>query len=154
MSGNISTHNPESFSFDGGSDGSVEGTALLASGIQTALDKFKNKEDIDIQIIMAGQSTQGTNDTQIANYIIDNISSVRKDCMACVSPARADVINNAGGELDAIIAFRNSLTSSSFAVCDTGYKYQYDKFSDVYRYVPLNGDIAVSYTHLTLPTKA
>ena len=141
LSGNISTHNPESFSFDGGSDGSVEGTALLASGIQTALDKFKNKEDIDIQIIMAGQSTQGTNDTQIANYIIDNISSVRKDCMACVSPARADVINNAGGELDAIIAFRNSLTSSSFAVCDTGYKYQYDKFSDVYRYVPLNGDI-------------
>jgi phage tail sheath protein FI len=59
-----------------------------------------------------------------------------------VSPARADVVNNAGLEVDSIIEFRNALTSSSYAFLDTGYKYQYDKYNDVYRYIPLNGDIA------------
>jgi len=38
--------------------------------------------------------------------------------------------------------FRDSLTSTSYAVLDSGYKYTYDKYNDVYRYVPLKGDIA------------
>jgi len=45
-------------------------------------------------------------------------------------------------EAAAAVAFRNGLTSSSYAVIDCGYKYQYDKYADLYRYVPLNGDIA------------
>ena len=62
--------------------------------------------------------------------------------MAFLSPERADALNNAGSEATDIIAYRNSLTSTSFAFMDSGYKYQYDKYNDVFRYVPLNGDMA------------
>ena len=92
--------------------------------------------------MMTGKTMGGTNGTQVANYIIDNITSVRKDCVACVSPEYADVVSTATiDRTQNIVDFRNSLTSSSFAILDSGYKYQYDKFSDVYRWVPLNGDI-------------
>lgn len=62
--------------------------------------------------------------------------------MYFATPAYGDVVNNIGGEVDAIKAFRNALTNSSYAMLDSGYKYAYDKYEDVYRYVPLNGDIA------------
>jgi phage tail sheath protein FI len=63
--------------------------------------------------------------------------------MVFVSPERADVVRNISkNELAAVKAFRASLRSTSFAVLDSGYKYQYDKYNDVYRYVPLNGDVA------------
>jgi phage tail sheath protein FI len=59
-----------------------------------------------------------------------------------LSPERADVVNNPGNEVTDSLAYRDSLTSTSFAVMDSGWKYQYDKYNDTYRYVPLNGDIA------------
>jgi hypothetical protein len=125
---------PLTYSFFDGDDGSSEATA---TGILEVYDIFKNKENIDIGLVIGGKAN-GT----AANYMIDNIAEFRKDCMVCVSPERADVVDSSGNEVDNIIDFRNSLTSSSFAVLDSGYKYQYDKYNDVYRYVPLNGDTA------------
>jgi phage tail sheath protein FI len=78
----------------------------------------------------------------LANYIIDNICEVRKDCVAFISPTKNDVVNNVGGELDAVLAFKNDIRSTSYAMVDSGYKYMYDKYNDVYRWVPINGDIA------------
>jgi len=66
----------------------------------------------------------------------------RKDCMVFLSPERADCVNNAGNEVTDSVAFRNTLTSSSYAVIDNNWKYQYDKYNDVYRWIPMNGDIA------------
>ena len=69
----------------------------------------------------------------------------RKDCIVTLSPEEADVVNNSGyvgKEADDAVAYRNSLPSSSFAVIDSGWKYQYDKYNNVYRYIPLNGDTA------------
>ena len=75
--------------------------------------------------------------------MIDNIAEVRRDCVVFISPDKADVVQNiAKDEAQDIITFRNSLSSTSYGVLDTGYKYQYDKYNDVYRYIPLNGDIA------------
>jgi len=91
---------------------------------------------------LTGKSYGGTNGEQLANYLIDNIAEVRKDCVVFASPEKADVVNNAGSESDAVITFRNSMRSTSYAVLDSGYKYQYDKYNDVYRYIPLNGDVA------------
>jgi len=51
-------------------------------------------------------------------------------------------LNGGQDEADDVVTYRNSLTSTSYAVLDSGYKYQYDKYNDVYRYVPLNGDMA------------
>jgi len=133
---------PMSLSFNGGTDGANEDTVAI-SVLTTAYDNFKSAEDIDVSLILQGKARGGTNGQQLANYIIDNIVDFRKDCVAFVSPDRADVVNNIGkDEAQDIVTFRNSLSSTSYAVLDSGYKYQYDKYNDVYRYVPLNGDIA------------
>ena len=105
-----------------------------------ALDEFKDPEVVDVSFILnsAGGATR-------ALHAIDNIAEFRKDCIVCISPERGDVVNNSsyvGKEVVDTIAFRNSLRSTSYAVMDSGFKYQYDKYNDVYRYVPLNGDVA------------
>ena len=109
--------------------------------ITDAYDLFANGEEVYISIIMSAASTP-----QIARHLIQQIAEVRKDCVVTVSPEYADVVNNStfsGSEMEDIIAFRNAINvSSSYAIMDSGWKYVYDKYSDVYRYVPLNGDIA------------
>jgi phage tail sheath protein FI len=62
--------------------------------------------------------------------------------MAFISPPRSTVVNNIGEITTDLTSFRNSITSTSYAVIDSGYKYMYDRYNDLYRYVPLNGDIA------------
>ena len=62
--------------------------------------------------------------------------------MVFVSPEQDDVVNNSGSESTTVITTAGTYTKSSYAVMDSGYKYQYDKYNDVYRWVPLNGDIA------------
>jgi phage tail sheath protein FI len=120
------------FSFSGGSDGTTA-TANVTSG----WDLFKNAEAVDISLAVTGPG-----DATVASYVISNIAETRKDCVAFISPTKASVVNNPGSEAAAAVAFRNALTSSSYAVIDSGYKYQYDKYSDLYRWIPLNGDIA------------
>lgn len=128
-------------SLKGGADGRDEDNVSLGT-ICAAYDLFTSADDVDISLIMQGVAKGGNNGTGLANYIIGNIAEVRKDCMVLVSPEASDVVNAAGLELDNVIAFRNSLTNSSYAVMDSGFKYMYDKYNDVYRWVPLNGDIA------------
>ena len=115
---------------------------------------FSSPQDVDISLLLQGKAVGGTNGTDLANFIIDLVDR-RKDSIAFISPERGDVVGNEGNEETSTIAFRNSLDSTSYAVLDSAYKYQYDKYNSMYRYVPLNGDTAgtVSYTHLTLPTK-
>ena len=78
-----------------------------------------------------------------ANKLIQ-IATTRKDCIACISPYREGVVNitNTDQQTNNIIAFYESLTSSSYAVFDSGYKYTFDRFNNTFRYIPLNGDIA------------
>ena len=79
----------------------------------------------------------------LANYLI-SIAEQRQDCLAVISPHRADVVNvtNTTTQTSNLIEFFNPLSSSSYAVFDSGYKYMYDRFSNTFRYVPLNGDMA------------
>ena len=102
-----------------------------------AYDKFKNPEEVDISLIVTGDA----NNT-VAEYIVDNIAGARKDCVAFVSPLYADCVNNVGSEADDLITYRNLFNSSSYAVMDNNWKLQFDKYNNVYRWVPLNGDIA------------
>jgi hypothetical protein len=128
-------------SFTGGTDG-VSESAVSLSILATGYDLFVSPEDVDISLILQGKATSGVDDTGLANYIIDNICEVRKDCMVFLSPAYSDVVGVAGSEVEEIIMYRDSISSSSYAFIDSGYKYRYDKYNDVYRYTPLNGDIA------------
>jgi len=103
-------------------------------------NKFRSAEDVDVSLVL-GSDADGT----LATHLINNIAESRKDCIVCISPERADVVNNNGydgKEVDDVISFRDTLPSSSYAVMDSGWKYMYDKYNDVYRYVPLNADTA------------
>lgn len=126
-------------SLTGGTDGDSE-SEITAGTITTAYELYRSPEDVEISLILQGKAL-GTDDAEIANKITD-IASDRKDCVAFASPARADVVNNAGSERADILAWAANLTSSSYLVVDSGYKYRYDKYNDRYVYTPLNGDIA------------
>ena len=129
-------------SFVRGADGSTEsGVSMAALG--SAYDLFADASTVDVSLILQGKAI-GTNDVQLANYLIDNIAEVRKDCVVFVSPAYSDVvgINVENQQAQNVVDFRNLLHNTSYAFLDSGYKYQYDKYADVYRYIPLNGDIA------------
>ena len=132
---------PLNLSLSGGTDGVTESTATLAVYAK-AYDMFKSAEDVDVSLILTGKSQFGVSGEGLANYLIDNIAETRKDCVVFVSPKQETVVNNPGDELNDTITFRNALRSTSYAFLDSGYKYQYDKYNDVYRWVPLNGDVA------------
>ena len=132
-----STLDVESLNFALGKDGQDEANIPL-SVVATAYDLFKSAEDIDISLVLTGKS----NSFQLGNYLIDNIAETRKDCVVFVSPQKGNVVNNIGNEADSIVTFRNSLRSTSYGVLDSGYKYMYDRYNDVYRWIPLNGDTA------------
>jgi len=128
-------------SLTGGTDDNAPTNAELAS----AYDKFADANTVDVNLLMTGPSqtdADATGDTK-ATKVID-IAEGRKDCVAFISPARADVVNVADpiAATANVKAFADGLASSSYAVIDSGYKYMYDKYNGVYRFVPLNGDIA------------
>jgi hypothetical protein len=124
--------NPTYRSLAGGSNGTI-----TAGNINTAYGLFANPDSVDISLIVSGPG-----DATVAGYLVSNIAETRKDCLVFLSPTKASVVDNIGSESAAVITYRDSLTSSSFSVIDCGYKYQFDKYNDVYRWIPLNADIA------------
>ena len=125
---------PFTRSLASGADGSAVSTAEL----KTAYEKYNDADTVDVNLIIAGKG----NATHIDNLI--TIAENRKDAIVFVSPERADVVNvtNSTTQTTNVKGFFDSIRSSSYVVFDSGYKYTYDKYNDVFRYVPLNGDIA------------
>jgi hypothetical protein len=109
-----------------------------AGEIDAAYQLFADATLVDLSLLMGGSSTAAK-----ATSVMD-IATARKDCVAFISPERADVVGvaNAITQTKNVKDFFNALPSTSYAVFDSGYKYMYDRYSDVYRFVPLNGDIA------------
>lgn len=139
VTGNI-TEIREYISLEGGSDGVNErnvSIGVLASGY----DLYKEANDVDISFVLQGKAAAGSN---LANYLVSNISEYRKDCMTFISPSSTDVVNVSSeqNKLNNVLAFRSALQNSSYWFMDSGYKYRYDKYNDVYRWTPLNGDMA------------
>ena len=114
-----------------GDDGEDETTVAIGS-LAAGYDLYADASDVDISFVIQGKARG----TTLANYIIDNICEVRRDCVAFISPELTDTT------VDSIIDFTSTLSASTYAVVDSGYKYQYDKYSDVYRWIPMNADIA------------
>jgi len=146
----------QSQSFDNaGSSATALFTSSLASGtddnaptngeLALSYDLFKDGETVDVNLLLTGPSQTGTDVSGVtkATAVID-VAESRKDIVAFISPARADVVSiqDAIEQTAKVKEFADALSSSSYAVLDSGYKYMYDKYNDVYRFVPLNGDIA------------
>lgn len=133
---------PTTLSFQGGSY-----SLPNASNIVSAYNLFTSTEDLDISLIVGGDnvapgSTSGLTDVTIPQAII-NLAATRKDCVAFISPPYSSVVNRAGNEATDIQTWITNLgRSSSYSVVDSGWKYQFDKYNNTYRYIPLNGDIA------------
>ena len=103
-----------------------------------AWDKFKNSDEVDVSLLVTADASP-----PVVQHVIDNVVEFRKDCVAFVSPASANVVNKPATEVTQISNYKNAIgRSSSYAVMDSGWKYMYDKYSGQYRYIPLNGDIA------------
>jgi len=125
-------YKPNYASLGGGVDAAPSNADLI-----TSYDLFANADVVDISLVLGGPANQ-----TIATHLISNIVETRKDCVAFFSPLYADVVDNAGGEVDDVVAYRNLLASTSYAFLDSAWKYQYDKYNDVYRWVPVCGDTA------------
>jgi len=123
----------------GGSDGLGEGSIEL-SKVTAGYDLYKDPNEVDISGIIQGKAIS----PNLAIYLTQNIAETRKDCIVYASPTFNDVVSpsNPTTKMNNAIAFRNSLPSSSYLVIDSGYKYRYDKYNDVFRWIPLNGDMA------------
>lgn len=121
----------------GGVEGADEVNVTLAT-VAPGYDLYKDPADVDISLILQGKAigTTPANSHLLANYIIANVCEVRKDCVLFVSPAIGDITPAQ------MVTFAGAISATTFAVIDSGYKYQYDKYADVYRWIPLNGDIA------------
>jgi hypothetical protein len=129
----VSTNSNITVNLAGGSD-----TVPTDGNLQSSYDLFANKDVIDISLILSGGASPA-----VQQYIIDNIANSRKDCVAFLSPPSSAVVNNLNNEVSGIQTYLTALArSSSYAVVDSGWKYMYDKYNNVYRYIPLNGDIA------------
>ena len=115
--------------------GGVDGTVSTAN-VVTAYDEFDNADSVDISLVVSGPA-----DATVVTSLI-SMAETRKDCLVFLSPTKANCVDNAGDEVTDIKTYRDTLTSTSYAVLDSNWKYQYDKYNDVYRWVPLNGDIA------------
>lgn len=128
--------------------GGVDDYSATDGQRMNAFTLFGDDETYDVSLIISGKSSR-----DVVRHIIDNVVEKRRDCMVFVSPSHIvtgdPLIGNNAEVVENIIKFKNgdgvenaTLPSTSFAVFDSGYKYQYDTYNDVYRWVPLNGDVA------------
>ena len=125
--------------------GTIGTTKATDAQIQLGYDLFKDSDTWDISLIMTGAHSQ-----TVSEYVVDSVvggtigapDTGRRDCVVFISPDMSDVVDNAGNEATACVAKRNLYNSSSFAVMDSNWKKQFDKYNNVYRWVPLNADIA------------
>jgi len=116
--------------------GGVSGDSVTTGNILSGYSLFSNDELHDVSLIPMGPTT----DVSAVNTVI-GIAESRRDAIVFASPPYVDIVNTTG-QAAKVVTYRNQLTASSYAVLDSGWKYQYDRYNDKYRYIPLNGDIA------------
>ena len=132
--------------------GGVDNLDASLGELQVAYNKFETENLEDLDYILQGPAMGSLDDSVAkANFII-SIVEERKDCMAFLSPPRYMIVNQTDNEriTDDVVSWQNELSSSSYTVLDSGYKYTYDRFNDEYRYVPLNGDTAGTMVYTAL----
>jgi phage tail sheath protein FI len=115
---------------------------LTAADYTTGYGEFTNPDVVDISLIVTGDAGGASSFTAVQQYAIDSIAAARKDCVAFLSPPQAGIVGGATPDT-AITSWVSTLSrASTYAVADSGWKYQFDKYNNVYRWIPLNGDIA------------
>lgn len=113
-------------------------------GLVRAYRLFSNRDEVAVDYLIMGPGLSDKYESQAKAQELISIANGRKDCIAVISPHRGDVVDitNSETQTDNIISFFSSLSSSSYAVFDSGYKYTYDRFNNKFRFIACNADIA------------
>ena len=139
--------------YDDGTDtGATNAFAPELNKLVTGYSLFENPDNFEVDFLLMGSGNHTEAKAQaLANKLIA-VAEARQDAIAFISPYRQAFLNDSAvGTVtvnsdstitDNLVAFYGPITSSSYGVFDSGYKYMYDRFNDTFRYVPLNGDIA------------
>ncbi len=124
--------------------GSNGGMRATLGDLMTSYDKFANKDEEEVDFLIMGPGCSSKDQSQTKANKLIALATARKDCIATVGPHRADLVNitNTTTQTSNLIEYFSPLTSSSYAVFDSGYKYMYDRFNNEFVFVPTNGDIA------------
>jgi len=149
---NLTLSNGKNYNGDTGISTSGALTASLAK-ISDGYDLFENTDNFKVDFLLMGSANYTMENAQALAQKLISVAELRKDTIAFISPHRGSAltdtavqtevtVRSASDITDKVIQFYSAITSTTYAVFDSGYKYMYDRFSDTFRYVPLNGDIA------------
>ena len=123
----------------------IAGYNVSLGELMAGYELFENEAEYSVNYLLNGPGIMGDKEQSQAkaNKLID-IAESRKDCIACISPHKESVVNvnSSKDQTNNVVRFFDAITSSSYAVFDSGYKYQFDRFNNTFQYMPLNGDIA------------
>ena len=138
-----------------GNSTDINATGALNSGLDDIISGyglFENDTAVDVDFLLQGSAQGGEEQTRALATKLIQVAEARKDAIAFISPYRGAMITDTTDQeaptvlsdadiTDNVINFFDPITSSSYAIFDSGYKYMFDRFSNGFRYVPLNGDI-------------
>ena len=140
--------------YHGAEDITTSGALSVSlAGLSSGYDLFENTDNYKIDFLLMGSAGYSISNAQaLANKLI-SVAELRKDALAFISPYRgaaltdtssqtAVTVNSAADITTNVVNFFAPITSTTYGVFDSGYKYMYDRFSNTFRYIPLNGDIA------------
>ena len=133
----------------------INATGALNSGLDDIISGyglFENDTAVDVDFLLQGSAQGGEEQTRALATKLIQVAEARKDAIAFISPYRGSMITDTTDQeaptvlsdadiTNNVINFFDPITSTSYAVFDSGYKYMFDRFSNGFRYVPLNGDI-------------
>jgi len=133
------------YNLSGGNDYGLNGSMVASLGdVVNGYRLFNNRDETSVDYLIMGPGLLNKSDSQAKAQELIAIATLRKDCIAVISPHKADIvdISNTETQTNNILSFYSALSSSSYAVLDDNYKYTYDRFNNKYRYIPTNADIA------------
>lgn len=137
-----------SYTLLGGKDYSgtnnIGGFQVSLTDISNAYDNLSNATEVPLNFLLQGSTALGKEQEQAKANKLISIAESRKDCIAFISPNRSAVVNvsSAATQLVNVQSFFSPLTSSSYAVFDSGYQYVYDRFNQQFAYIPCSADVA------------
>ena len=130
-------------------------SGALSSGVDDIISGytlFENTEEIEVDFILMGAAHHPKEQSQAVAEKVTAVAEARKDAVAFISPYRQAFLNDSSSGsvtvsnidqmTDNVVGFYAPISSTTYGVFDSGYKYMYDRFNNVFRYIPLNGDIA------------
>ena len=143
----------QTFTLGGGENYSATGGFKAElSNLITSYNLFENKDETEVDYLIMGPGCATEDQSQAKANSIISIANERKDCVAVIGPHRGNLVNvtNTTTQTNNLINYFAPLSSSSYAIFDSGYKYQYDRFNNTFRYVPCNPDVAGLMTRTNL----